>query len=118
MNHDVTTVMEGLDRQEMSREDIEPEYIPALKTTEEPEQPQHVEVHKWQHPHDRAHVNLSQEEYTPEEVARMLGTSLEVVMHAIWNGELKAQRKGHGIICIPHARLTEWLVARGSELSG
>ena len=116
MNHDPTTVIEGLDRQEMSREDIEPEHTPTLNLTEEPGSTPEVEVHKWHHPHDRAHVDLRQEEYTPDEVARMLGTSLEVVMHAIWNGELKARRRGHGVVCIPHERLTEWLVARGSEL--
>jgi len=68
-----------------------------------------LEVHTRHNPHDRAHVNLMQDEYTPQEVAHMLGTSLEVVMRAIWHRELQAERKGQNIICIPHAALTTWL---------
>ncbi len=73
----------------------------------------HLEMHQRQHPHDRAHVDLSQEEYTPQEVARMMGTSLEVVMHAIWNGNLKAERKGRNVVCIQHTDVVDWLRRRG-----
>lgn len=112
MNRDTNTVIEGLDRLDMSREDMEPAHEPAFKTSEEPESGTGPEMHTRHDQHDRMHVNLSQEEYTPDEIARMLGTSLEVVMHAIWNGDLRARRKGRKVICIPHAYLTEWLIAR------
>jgi hypothetical protein len=74
-----------------------------------------LELHRRQHPHDPAHVDLRQEEYSPEEVARLMGTSLEVVMHAIWGGDLKAQRQGHNVICIQHADLVDWLRRRAAE---
>jgi excisionase family DNA binding protein len=72
-----------------------------------------IEMHRREHPHDRAHVDLRQEEYTPEEVARLIGTSREVVMHAVWNGELKADRKGRNVVCITHADVVDWLRRRG-----
>jgi excisionase family DNA binding protein len=75
--------------------------------------PVNLETHRREHPHDHAHVDLRQEEYTPEEVARLIGTSLEVVMHAIWNGELKADRKGRNVVCIKHEDVTDWLRRRG-----
>ena len=74
-----------------------------------------IELHRRQHAHDRAHVDLRQEEYSPEEVSRLMGTSLDVVMHAIWGGDLKAQRQGHNVICIQHADLTDWLRRRAAE---
>jgi hypothetical protein len=45
-------------------------------------------------------------------VARLVGTSLDVVMHAIWQHDLKADRKGHNIICIKHEDVTDWLRRR------
>ena len=74
-----------------------------------------LEVHQRQHAHDRAHVDLRQEEYSPEEAARLIGTSLEVVMHAIWAGDLKAERQGHNVVCIQHEDLTAWLRRRAAE---
>lgn len=73
----------------------------------------HLEVHTWEHPHDRRHVNLMQEDYTPEEAARMLGTSLDVIMHAARSGDLKAERQGRDIVCICRADLLDWLNRRG-----
>lgn len=73
----------------------------------------HLQVHTWEHPHDRRHVNLMQEDYTPEEAARMLGTSLEVIMHAARSGDLKAERQGRDIVCICRADLLDWLNRRG-----
>lgn len=75
--------------------------------------PVNLETHTRHDRRDRAHVDLQQEEYTPDEIARMLGTSLEVVMHAIWAGELKADRKGHNVVCIKHEDVTDWLRRRG-----
>jgi excisionase family DNA binding protein len=54
-----------------------------------------------------------QEDYTPEEVARLVGTSLDVVMHAIYQGELKANRQGNQVICIEHKDVAHWLRMRG-----
>ena len=72
-----------------------------------------LEMHRHERSHDRSHVNLEQEEYTPEEVARLIGTSLEVVMHAIWSGDLSADRKGKDVVCIKHESVTDWLRRRG-----
>ena len=74
-----------------------------------------LETHRRERAHDPAHVDLRQEEYTPEEAARLIGTSLEVVMHAIWDGALKAERQGHNVICIGHADLADWLRRRAAE---
>jgi hypothetical protein len=72
-----------------------------------------LETHRHERSHDRSHVDLTQEEFTPEEVARLIGTSLEVVMHSIWSGDLKAERKGQDVICITHESVTDWLRRRG-----
>lgn len=82
-------------------------------TPEEFEGRAHLEVHRRTNPRDRGHVDLTQEEYTPDQVARLLGTSLEVVMQAIWHGELKAERKGRQVVCISHSDVVDWLRRRG-----
>ena len=68
-------------------------------------------------PHSRstgsANVGLDQDEYKPEEVARLLGTTVEVVMRAIYDGELKADRQGNDVVCITHTDLADWLGRRG-----
>jgi hypothetical protein len=43
----------------------------------------------------------------------LIGTSLEVVMHAIWSGDLTAERKGKDVVCIKHESVTDWLRRRG-----
>jgi len=75
----------------------------------------HIETHRRVSAHDPAHVDLRQEEYTPEEAARLAGISREVVMHAIWGGDLKAERQGNNVVCIQHADLTDWLRRRAAE---
>ncbi len=89
---------------------VEPKIYVGV-TPEEFEEQAHVEMHQ----RDRAHphIDLSAEEYTPEEIARMLGTSLEVVMHAVWQGELKAEQKGRNVVWIRHADVVDWLRRRG-----
>jgi len=82
---------------------------PIFKGAEEAGPANKLETHVRHHPHDRAHVDLMQDEYTPHEVALMLGTSLEVGMRAIGHGELLAERKGHSVVCIRHTSLTAWL---------
>ncbi len=78
-----------------------------------PDDPLHLQSHTRAHPHESAHVDLQQEEYTPEEAARMLGTSLDVIMHAARSGELIAEKAGHKVVCIKHADLVTWLKRQG-----
>jgi excisionase family DNA binding protein len=85
----------------------------GFATPEEFEERARLETHT-RHVSDPHHVDLTQEEYTPSEVARMVGTSLEVVMQAIWHGELKAERQGKDVVCISHQAVTDWLRRRGS----
>lgn len=115
-NRNRSTVSEGLDRQEMYKTDMGVTLPPVFKTSEEMSGPNRLEVHNRHYLHDHAHVNLRQEEYTPEEVALMLGTSLEVIMHAIWNGELEAERKGRNVVCIPRTALVAWYANLGSGI--
>ena len=75
-----------------------------------------VETHTHARRHDTSHhtrIDLDQEEYTPDQVARLMGTSLEVVMHAIWRNELKAKRTGHDVVAIKHEDVVDWLRRRG-----
>jgi excisionase family DNA binding protein len=74
-----------------------------------------LETHVRQHAHDRAHVDLTQDEYTPDEVARLVGTSKEAVIHAITQGELKADRRGRDVVCIQHHDVVEWLRRRNAS---
>jgi hypothetical protein len=71
-----------------------------------------IERHARHDPHNPAHIDLTQDEYTPDEVARIASTTLDVVMHAIWSGDLKAERQGRNIICIKHEDVTDWLRRR------
>lgn len=73
----------------------------------------HLEVRDRHHMHDRRHVDLHQEEYTPEEAARLLGMGRDVVLHAVYDGELKADRKGRKVVCIARVDLIDWLRRRG-----
>lgn len=99
--------------QDVSGSEVEFPPVHALKTDEKPRDGSAFEVHHHHNPHDHSHVDLMKDEYLPDEVARMLGTSLEVVMHAIWRGELKAERKGRHVVCIPRAALLDWYKIRG-----
>ena len=72
----------------------------------------HVEMHQRYHGRQAHHIDLNAEEYSPDDLARLLGTSVEVVMHAARNGELRAQRVGHHITCIKHADVVDWLRRR------
>jgi excisionase family DNA binding protein len=80
---------------------------------EEFEERAKVELHKRIARQERVHhVDLSKEEYTPDEVASLIGTSREVVLHAVWSGDLKAERAGHDVVCIKHEDVTKWLRRR------
>jgi excisionase family DNA binding protein len=80
---------------------------------EEEDDPLRLLSHSRAHAHDRAHVDLLQEEYTPEEAARLIGTSIDVIMHAVRDGELEAEKAGHKVVCIKHADLADWLKRQG-----
>jgi len=83
-------------------------------SAEEFEEQARVEMHSRGRRQARdQHVDLTKEEYAPDEIARMLGTSLEVVMHAIWRGELRAERRGHDVVCVSHENVVDWLRRRG-----
>ena len=59
------------------------------------------------------HIDLTAEEISLTRWPRLLGTSREVVMHAVISGDLKAQRAGADVVCIKHADVTDWLRRRG-----
>jgi excisionase family DNA binding protein len=52
---------------------------------------------------------LHHEEYTSEELARLLGIGLDVVRHAAFTGELPAQMAGHDIVRIRREDALSWL---------
>jgi len=86
--------------------------IPVDMSPEQFDETAHVEMHKRGMKHEH-HIDLTAEEYSLDEVARLLGTSRDVVMHAVISGDLKAQRAGHDVVCIKHADVTDWLRRRG-----
>ncbi len=106
--------MHALDGGEGVGEDIRQGSRVGFGGVEEFEERVHLEMHHRHQAHDRAHVDLTQEEYTPEEVARLIGTSKEAVIHAIGQGELKADRKGRDVVCIQHHDVVEWLRRRNA----
>ena len=55
---------------------------------------------------------LQQERYAPEEVAELLGIGLNVVRHAAFTGELRAQIAEHDIISLSRDDVLAWLEAR------
>lgn len=62
--------------------------------------------------HHTAYELLQQDHYTPEEVVELLGIGLDVVRHAAFTGELRAQILEHDIITIRRDDLLVWLEAR------
>ena len=56
---------------------------------------------------------LLQDQYTPEEVAELLGIGLDVVRHAAFSGELRARIAEHDIISIRREDVLAWVGARG-----
>ncbi len=104
--------MDGLG--DIGKDAVDRTHIGFVDTDQDSGQGERLQVHDRHHVHDPGHVNLQQDEYTPEEVARLMGTSLEVVMHAIRAGELKAEREGQAVVCITHTNVVDWLRQRGS----
>lgn len=55
---------------------------------------------------------LRHEDYTPEELSRLLGIGLDVIRHAAFSGELPAQIAGHDIISVRRKDVLAWLAER------
>ena len=64
-------------------------------------------------PHHSLQELLLQDQYTPEEVAELLEVGLDVVRHAAFTGELRAQIAEHDIISIRRDDVLAWARARG-----
>ncbi|MEP6774699.1 MAG: helix-turn-helix domain-containing protein [Chloroflexota bacterium] len=107
-NYEKSHVVEGLDLQEMSGSDMQATPVPSLDTSRETAFDSPLEMHYHHLSHNHMHIDLMQDEYIPEEVARMFGTSLETVLHSIRIGDLKAKRKGQHVVSFPRAALIHW----------
>lgn len=59
--------------------------------------------------HPSQYELLHQDQYTPEEVAELLGMGIGVVRHVAFTGELRAQIIGHDIVSISRTDLLVWL---------
>ena len=103
------------DREGVGQDIYEGPHI-GFNEIDESEDPMRLGAQVRSHPARAAHVNLTQEEYTPAEAARLLGTSVEVVTRAIYEGELKAERQGRDIICICRPDLLDWMRRRGQGM--
>ena len=69
--------------------------------------------------HESVYELLQQERYTAEEVAELLGIGLNVVRHATFTGELRAQIVGHDIISLCRDDVLAWLDERdGTDHEG
>ena len=64
-------------------------------------------------PHHSLQELLLQDQYTPEEVADLLEIGLDVVRHAAFSGELRAQIAEHDIISIRRDDVIAWVAASG-----
>ena len=64
-------------------------------------------------PHHSLQELLLQDQYTPEEVAELLGIGLDVVRHAAFSGELRARIAEHDIISIRREDVLAWVGASG-----
>ena len=103
--------MHALDGNEVGQDIAQRSHV-GFSSVDEFEDRVHLDMHRRHQAHDAAHVDLTKEEYTPDEVARLVGTSKEAVIHAITQGELKATREGRDIVCIDHHSVVEWLRRR------
>jgi aryl carrier-like protein len=55
---------------------------------------------------------LHHERYRAEDVSQLLGIGLDVVRHAVFSGELRAEVIEHHIICLRREDVVAWFVAR------
>jgi excisionase family DNA binding protein len=57
---------------------------------------------------------LEQDLYRADEVAKLLGISLDIVRHAAFTGELRAEIVGHHILRLRRDDVLVWLGTRAS----
>jgi excisionase family DNA binding protein len=60
---------------------------------------------------------LHQKHFTPRELAELLGTSRDLILHEVWSGHLKASRLGRQVVDISRADAVQWLHDRHDELA-
>ncbi len=56
---------------------------------------------------------LKKDRYTVHEIADLFRLGEDVVRHAVYSGELEAERAGHDILYIERHALVEWLKKLG-----
>jgi len=101
------------DSEGSTRKDLDEGLHVGFGGIDESEDPMRLGAQVHSRTYNRTHIDLNKDDYKPEEVARLLDTTLEVVMRAIYDGELKANRQGRNVVCIEHADLADWLARRG-----
>jgi hypothetical protein len=52
---------------------------------------------------------LHQEHYTPQELADLLGMRVEIIYHAAFQGDLRAEKIGHDVVDIRREDALAWL---------
>ncbi len=67
---------------------------------------------KWRELH-RKMPDIHQDEYSPEELSHLLGVPVEVILHEVTMGDLRAKRAGHHTICIARQDVLDWMRRRG-----
>jgi hypothetical protein len=55
---------------------------------------------------------MTQDDYQPEEVGELLGIDVDVVRHAVFNGDLPADVVGHTIVNIRREDVLAWFDRR------
>lgn len=55
---------------------------------------------------------LRQEKYTPDELADLLGMSVDRIHQAVFHHELRAEVVGHNVVCIRRDDALAWLRAQ------
>ena len=66
----------------------------------------------WRELHGKA-PDIREDEYSPEDLATLLGISREVILHEVSTGALRATRVGHHTVCIARTDALDWLNRRG-----
>jgi len=66
----------------------------------------------WRELHNKM-PDVHQDEYSPDELATLLGISREVILHEVSTGDLRAKRVGHHTVCIERTDVLDWLNRRG-----
>jgi excisionase family DNA binding protein len=62
------------------------------------------------HTQESMYELLQHEEYTPEEVSRLLGIGVDQVRHAVFTGRLPAEVVGDDIVGIRREDVVDWFM--------